>query len=95
MNEEIEEKIEKLANNLKNMHLVSTIEEARERAKEIILSTTKEGDKSIKEMMDETKAKQPLPKIEEIEKTEENKDEEENTEELKTEGTSPERDEND
>ena len=58
MNEETKEKIEKLARNLKEMHLAATIEEARKRAKEIILSTAKEGDKSIKEMMEEALQKE-------------------------------------
>ncbi len=58
MDEETQIKIENLAKNMKEMHLVSTIEEARQRAKEIILSTSKQGEKSIKELMDEAQGKE-------------------------------------
>jgi gas vesicle protein len=77
MNEEIKKKIEDLATNLKNMHLAASIEEARERAEEIILSTIKEGDKSIKELMEENQTKEKIMlEIEDLENKIEEKEKE-------------------
>ena len=70
MNEETKAKIENLARNLKNMHLAATIEEARKRAEEIILSTAKEGEKSIKELMENSQM--PSKDLEEAETAEDN-----------------------
>ncbi|RLE48226.1 hypothetical protein DRJ25_00435 [Candidatus Woesearchaeota archaeon] len=59
MDEETRKKIDDLARNLKELHLSATIEEARQRADEIISSTIKtikNDERSIKEMLDEKTA---------------------------------------
>lgn len=52
MDAETSRRISELATSLKKMHLATTMEEAVERAKEIILSTkTKEHDKPLEQLM--------------------------------------------
>ena len=84
MDEETRKKINDLAKNLKELHLVSTLEEAQKRAEDIILSTVKGGEKSIKELMEE-KQKKEIPKIDASE------DDEEPLEEAETTDTEPEK----
>ncbi|MBI2565177.1 hypothetical protein HYV79_04300 [Candidatus Woesearchaeota archaeon] len=52
MDAETAEKINKLAHSLKSLHLVTTIEEAQSRAKEIILGAKGENE-SVKDMLKE------------------------------------------
>ncbi len=55
MSETVEEKIEKLAQSLKSMHLAASMEEALARAKEIILGTKTDEKKSVNELVEEQK----------------------------------------
>lgn len=52
MDTETAERVSQLAKNLKDLHLAATTEEAYERAKEIILGSSSEGqEKSLKDIM--------------------------------------------
>ena len=52
MDPETAKKVNELANNLKSLHMATTMEEAIEKAKEIILGTVDDS-KSIKDLMSE------------------------------------------
>jgi len=63
MDAETAKKVNKLAQNLKELHMAASMEEATERAKEIIIGSRSDDKKSIKELMDELdEEKQDLKK---------------------------------
>lgn len=67
MDPETAKKVNELAKNLKELHMAASMEEATERAKEIIIGDREDNSKSISELMNELESeKKSLKKDKEV-----------------------------